>query len=228
MLAPHRAKDLGETYGLESSEDCRSAGRHGNQHVRLRGAQIDRIEAICPAPEATSCFEPRQASIEPDSTSRFDGPAFKTAAWTAASIPTRRPGSMAPASPKTLFGQGWPRARRAVSDFFRIKKVKLCAAIRKVGKIPSRCLAFGRRQAGLKRVSRVKIERGHKVNPARPGGSSDRAHTDVLFLQTGNFLCERNVNRRIMLVEGFGVFRILVKDDNFCHSISPSAGDLLR
>jgi hypothetical protein len=57
---------LGETNGLESSEDCRSAGGHGNQHVRLRGAQIDRIEAICPAPEATSCFEPRQASIEPD------------------------------------------------------------------------------------------------------------------------------------------------------------------
>src|SRR5712675_2549777 len=55
---------------LESSEDCRSAGGHGNQHVRLRGAQIDRIEAICPAPEATSCFEPRQASIEPDSMTR--------------------------------------------------------------------------------------------------------------------------------------------------------------
>ena len=107
---------------------------------------------------------------------------------------------------KTLFGQDWPRARRAVSDFFRIEKVKLRAAIRKVGKIPSRCLAFGRRQTGFKRIGRVKIERGHKVNPARPGGSSDRAHTDVVFLQTGNFLCERNVNRRIMLVECFGIF----------------------
>src|ERR1700730_4614491 len=135
---------------------------------------------------------------------------------------------MAPASPKTLFGQGWPRARRAVSDFLHIKKVKLRAAIRKVGKVPSRRLAFGRRQAGLKRVSRIKIERSHKVNPARPGGRSDRADTDVVFLQTENFLCERNVNRRIMLVECFGAFRIFVKDDNFCHSISPSAGDLLR
>jgi hypothetical protein len=26
---------------LENSEDCRSAGGHGNQHVRLRGASID-------------------------------------------------------------------------------------------------------------------------------------------------------------------------------------------
>jgi len=43
---------LGETNGLESSEDCRSTGGHGNQHVRLRSAQIDRIEAICPAPQA--------------------------------------------------------------------------------------------------------------------------------------------------------------------------------
>ena len=37
---------------LENSEDCGSAGGHGNQHVRLRSAQIDRIEAICPAPQA--------------------------------------------------------------------------------------------------------------------------------------------------------------------------------
>jgi len=43
---------LGETNGLESSEDCRSTGGHGNQHVRLRSAQIDRIAAICPAPQA--------------------------------------------------------------------------------------------------------------------------------------------------------------------------------
>jgi hypothetical protein len=26
--------------GLESSEGCRSAGGHGNQHVRLRSAQV--------------------------------------------------------------------------------------------------------------------------------------------------------------------------------------------
>ena len=37
---------------LEDSEDCRSAGGHGNQHVRLRCAQIDRIKTICPARSA--------------------------------------------------------------------------------------------------------------------------------------------------------------------------------
>jgi hypothetical protein len=40
---------------LENSEDCRSAGGHGNQHVRLRSAQIDGIEAtICPAPQRSA------------------------------------------------------------------------------------------------------------------------------------------------------------------------------
>ena len=34
---------------LENSEDRRGAGGHGNQHVRLRRAQIDCIETICPA-----------------------------------------------------------------------------------------------------------------------------------------------------------------------------------
>jgi hypothetical protein len=34
---------------LEDSEDCRSAGGHGNQHVRLRSSQIDGTETICPA-----------------------------------------------------------------------------------------------------------------------------------------------------------------------------------
>src|SRR2546423_7147394 len=35
---------------LENSEDCRSTGGHGNQHVRLRCAQIDGIGTICPTP----------------------------------------------------------------------------------------------------------------------------------------------------------------------------------
>lgn len=30
----------GDPNGLEDSEDCRTAGRSGNQHVRLRGAQV--------------------------------------------------------------------------------------------------------------------------------------------------------------------------------------------
>jgi hypothetical protein len=53
---------LGDLNDLENSEDSRSAGGHGNQHVRLRCAQIDGIEAICPAPAANYCFEPWQAS----------------------------------------------------------------------------------------------------------------------------------------------------------------------
>jgi hypothetical protein len=32
--------DSGEMHDLEDTEDCRSAGGHGNQHVRLRGAQV--------------------------------------------------------------------------------------------------------------------------------------------------------------------------------------------
>jgi hypothetical protein len=45
---------LGDPNDLENSEDCRSAGGHGNQHVRLRSAQIAYLDAICPAPEAIS------------------------------------------------------------------------------------------------------------------------------------------------------------------------------
>ena len=43
---------LGGWNGLEDSEDCRSAGGHGNQHVRLRGAQVDRTKTVCPARSA--------------------------------------------------------------------------------------------------------------------------------------------------------------------------------
>ena len=48
---------------LENSEDCGSAGGHGNQHVRLRRAQIDCIETICPALVAICCYEPWQTSL---------------------------------------------------------------------------------------------------------------------------------------------------------------------
>ena len=40
---------LGGWNDLEDSKNCRSAGGHGNQHVRLRSAQIDCIETIGPA-----------------------------------------------------------------------------------------------------------------------------------------------------------------------------------
>jgi hypothetical protein len=39
---------------LENSEDCRSAGGHGNQHVRLRCAQIVSIKSIRPAAKQRS------------------------------------------------------------------------------------------------------------------------------------------------------------------------------
>ena len=69
-----RAKIHGRLeYGLESSEDCRSAGGHGNQHVRLRGAKISRIRTICPAREGLA-FEPWQApwlSCHPLTSRRF-------------------------------------------------------------------------------------------------------------------------------------------------------------
>jgi hypothetical protein len=35
-------QNLGDPNDLENSDDCRSAGGHGNQHVRLRSAQINR------------------------------------------------------------------------------------------------------------------------------------------------------------------------------------------
>lgn len=53
---------LGGPDDLEDSEDCRGAGGHGNQHVRLRSTQVDCIETICPALAALCCFEPRQTS----------------------------------------------------------------------------------------------------------------------------------------------------------------------
>ena len=43
---------LGGWNDLEDSEDCRSAGGHGNQHVCLRGAQVDRTKTVCPARSA--------------------------------------------------------------------------------------------------------------------------------------------------------------------------------
>ena len=62
---------LGDPNDLENSEDCRSVGGHGNQHVRLRRAQIDGIKAICPAPATICCFEPWQASRSPFKAARF-------------------------------------------------------------------------------------------------------------------------------------------------------------
>jgi hypothetical protein len=46
---------------LENSEDCRSAGGHGNQHVRLRSASID-VSTVCPAPATACCRGPGKLS----------------------------------------------------------------------------------------------------------------------------------------------------------------------
>jgi hypothetical protein len=46
---------------LENSEDRRSAGGHGNQHVRLRGTSID-VSTVCPAPATTCCRGPGKLS----------------------------------------------------------------------------------------------------------------------------------------------------------------------
>ena len=50
-IAPNYWEDPND---LEDSENCRSAGGHGNQHVRLRSAQIDGTETICPALAASA------------------------------------------------------------------------------------------------------------------------------------------------------------------------------
>ena len=42
---------------LEGSKDCRSVGGHGNQHVRLRSAQISLSGVTCPVQEANFAFE---------------------------------------------------------------------------------------------------------------------------------------------------------------------------
>src|SRR5215213_5609912 len=46
---------------LENSEDCRSAGGHGNQHVRLRGASIG-ASTVCPASATACCRGPGKLS----------------------------------------------------------------------------------------------------------------------------------------------------------------------
>jgi hypothetical protein len=56
----------GGSNGLEGSKDCRSVGGHGNQHVRLRGAQVSLNGVTCPVQEAIFAFELRQAPEGPN------------------------------------------------------------------------------------------------------------------------------------------------------------------
>ena len=55
----------GGSNGLEGSKDCRSVGGHGNQHVRLRSAQVSLSGVTCPVQEAIFAFELRQAPEGP-------------------------------------------------------------------------------------------------------------------------------------------------------------------
>ena len=56
----------GGSNDLEGSEDCRSVGGHGNQHVRLRSAQVSLSGVTCPVQEAIFAFELRQAPEGPN------------------------------------------------------------------------------------------------------------------------------------------------------------------
>jgi hypothetical protein len=53
----------GGSNGLEGSKDCGSDGGHGNQHVRLRSAQVSLSGTTCPVREP---IEPRQAPEGPN------------------------------------------------------------------------------------------------------------------------------------------------------------------
>jgi hypothetical protein len=56
----------GGSNGLEGSEDCRSVGGLGNQHVRLRDAEVSLSGVTCPAQELIFAFELRQAPEGPN------------------------------------------------------------------------------------------------------------------------------------------------------------------
>ena len=60
--ATARPKSKEVRNGLEGSKDCRSVGGHGNQHVRLRGAQVSLNGDDLPGSTAIFAFEPEQAS----------------------------------------------------------------------------------------------------------------------------------------------------------------------
>ena len=78
---------------LENSEDCGSAGGHGNQHVRLRGASIDaskrsaRLRQQSVAAGRASCTIPRKFS-----TTCFKGKARILPKWTGIPVDGRRKG----------------------------------------------------------------------------------------------------------------------------------------
>ena len=65
IVIPCTRFENGGSNGLEGSKDCRSVGGHGNQHVRLRSAQVSLSGTTCPVQEPIFAFEPRQAPEGP-------------------------------------------------------------------------------------------------------------------------------------------------------------------
>ena len=173
---------LGETNGLESSEDCRSTGGHGNQHVRLRSAQIDRIEAICPASQAIRLLRAvagvrrpgcQDGGIYPHRVTVFEGLGTHVDFYQRRLLSTS--------------SQPVVRGRFICCAAFKrplYRKVALRAPVRKVGKIAGRGpVSEADARPALMASSESKILRGHQMNPARPGGRSDLACADVAFLE---------------------------------------------
>ena len=114
---------------MESSENCRSAGGHGNQHVGLRSAQINRIWMICPAPEGSPLLRAAAGARDPD---------FKTTA----SIPTLwLPSSAvsAVASSQRPPRFAWPSVVPLLK-LLSFRRIKLRATVCKIGEIASRGL----------------------------------------------------------------------------------------
>src|SRR5712672_421673 len=138
---------LGETNGLESSEDCRSTGGHGNQHVRLRSAQIDRIAAICPAPQAIRLLRAVAGVRRPGCR---DGRVYSDWVTVCEGLGTHI-GSYQPASSEAAY------LVRPRSDVLGIKKVELRTPVRKAGKIAGCGLSLGRCQSDVNGIKRIKI-----------------------------------------------------------------------
>jgi hypothetical protein len=112
---------------LEDSKDCRSVGGHGNQHVRLRSAQIDCIETICPALAALSLRAAADVRFE---ILRFDISRLDFKPTRLQGHPTSRPHRQITEFRKLLCIENLPkRQRRSGFGVFRIWQKKRCHSI---------------------------------------------------------------------------------------------------
>jgi hypothetical protein len=108
-----------ELNDLENSEDHRSAGGYGNQHVRLRGAQINvpkrsaRLDRRCFEPWQTSCerrqtddFKQTISKHQADARTSATGPSFNGVKR------TKMPRRIGPACFAVRGDQAFPMSRR--------------------------------------------------------------------------------------------------------------------